>query len=110
MNPPFSQGDYIEIAIGALIENRRKRKHLTQEKLAAKVKISQSRVSRIESAQARITLGELRAFEAVLGGGMESAADEIVSIARKGSGAMTAAGVRVETEELIPLVARRWNR
>lgn len=110
MNPPTSQSDYLEIAIGALVEVRRKRKHMTQQKLAAKVKISQPRLSRIESARSWITLGELRAFEAVLGGGLESAANKVVSIARKGSGAMTAAGVRIETEELIPLVAKRWNR
>jgi transcriptional regulator with XRE-family HTH domain len=104
---PTSEAYYLDIAIGAVVESRRGRKKLTQQKLAAKVQISQPRLSRIE-AGASLTLRELRAFETVLGKKIEADAQAIVSVARLGAGSMLSK-VRIGTEELIPLVAKRWT-
>lgn len=105
--PPTSEAQYLDIAIGALIETRRRKKKLTQQKLAAKIGISQPRLSRIEASTSIITLHELRALEAVLGK-IESDAEAVVAVARLGSGSMISK-VRIDTYELIPLVARRWK-
>ena len=103
----FSEASYIDIAIGALVEARRRKKKLTQQALATKTKISQPRISRIE-AGAGLMLAELRAFEIVLGRGIEEDARAVVAVARLGAGSMISK-VRIGTEELIPLVAKRWK-
>lgn len=111
MNPSTSQAFYLDIAIGAVIENRRRKKKLTQEKLAAKIGISQSRLSRIEAGKSGVMLRELCALEATLGKKIEEDAREIVALARRGAGAISSSSKRVtiRTEELIPIVARRWT-
>lgn len=111
MNPPTSQAAYLDIAIGALIEARRRKKKLTQAKLAAKIGISQSRLSRIEAGKSAISLRELRTLEAVFGKEIEADAEEIVELARRGAGAMSSrAETQIAASELIPIVAKRWNR
>lgn len=108
MNPPTSQAFYLDVAIGAVIENRRRKKKLTQQQLSAKTQISQPRLSRIEAGKS-LTFAEYRALEAVLGKRIEDDAREIVALARKGSGAISTKRVSIGTEELIPIVARRWT-
>lgn len=59
LKTPAAQLAYEKLTIGAQVKNLRKRMHLTQKQLAAKLKTSQSAVARMEKGAQNLSLRAL---------------------------------------------------